>query len=64
MTVEDRLGGLVTFGKGAVASSSNKMTCNMKRSTETELIAPYDKLGGFICRDTPLNVKETTSTNA
>ncbi len=32
-------GSLVTFGKGAVASSSNKMKCNTKSSTETELIS-------------------------
>jgi hypothetical protein len=30
-------GSLVTFGKGAIASLSNKMKCNTKSSTETEL---------------------------
>ncbi len=37
-------GSLVTFGKGAIASSSNKMKCNTKRSTETELISFDNKL--------------------
>jgi hypothetical protein len=39
---------LVTFGKGAIASSSNKMKCNTKRSTETELIMFTDKLTDIV----------------
>jgi hypothetical protein len=35
-------GSLVTFGKGAVASSSNKMKCNTKSLTKTELISLAD----------------------
>jgi hypothetical protein len=34
----------MTFGKGEVTSSSNKMKCNTKSSTETEIIALGDKL--------------------
>jgi hypothetical protein len=41
-------GSLMTFGKGAVASSSNKMKCNTKSSTETELISLVDKLTDII----------------
>ncbi len=41
-------GSLVAFGKGAVASSSNKMKCNTKSSTETELISLADKLTDII----------------
>jgi hypothetical protein len=41
-------GSLVTFGKGAVASSSNKMKCNTKSSTEMELISLADKLTDII----------------
>jgi hypothetical protein len=37
-------GSLVTFGKGAVASSSNKMKCNTKSLMEMELISLADKL--------------------
>ena len=37
-------GALVTFGKGAVLSSSTNMKCNTKSSTETELITLGDKL--------------------
>jgi hypothetical protein len=37
-------GFLVTLGKGAVLSSSTKMKCNTKSSTETELISFADKL--------------------
>jgi len=39
-----QIGSLMTFGKGAVTSSSNKMKCNTKSSTETEIIALGDKL--------------------
>jgi hypothetical protein len=38
----------MTLGKGAVISSSNKMKCNTKSSTKTELIAFYDKLPDVI----------------
>jgi hypothetical protein len=41
-------GSLVTFEKGAVASSSNKTKCNTKSSTETELISLADKLTDII----------------
>ncbi len=41
-------GSLVTFGQGAVASSSNKMKCNTKSSTETELIRFVNKLADII----------------
>jgi hypothetical protein len=39
---------LLTLGKGAVASSSNKMKCNTKSSAETELISLADKLTDII----------------
>jgi hypothetical protein len=41
-------GSLVTFGAGAVSSSSNKQKCNTKSSTKTELIALHDKLSNVI----------------
>jgi len=41
-------GSLVTFGQGAVASSSTKMKCNTKSSTETEIISFADKLSDII----------------
>ncbi len=41
-------GSLVTFGAGAVASSSNKQKSNTKSSTETEIIALHDKLSDVI----------------
>ena len=40
-----QVGYLVTFGHGAVTSSSNKIKSNTKSSTETELYALADKLG-------------------
>jgi hypothetical protein len=43
-----QVGSLVTFGKGAVSSSSNKMKCNMKSSMETEIILLGDKLSDAI----------------
>jgi hypothetical protein len=43
-----QIGCLMTLGKGAVVSSSNKMKCNTKSSTETELIALHDKLSDVI----------------
>ncbi len=43
-----QIGYLMTLGKGAVVSSSNKMKCNTKSSTETELIALHDKLPDVI----------------
>jgi hypothetical protein len=41
-------GALMTLGKGAIHSSSTKMKCNMKSSTETELISLADKLSDII----------------
>ncbi len=38
----------MTLGKGAVVSSSNKMKCNTKSSTKTELIALHDKIPDVI----------------
>ncbi len=35
---------VVTLGKGAMSSSSTKMKCNIKSSTQTELISFADKL--------------------
>jgi hypothetical protein len=43
-----QIGSLVTFGKGAISSSSNKMKCNTKSSTETKIIALGDKLGDVV----------------
>jgi hypothetical protein len=43
-----QIGSLMTFGKGAVTSSSNKMKCNTKSSTETEIIALGDKLSDVL----------------
>jgi hypothetical protein len=41
-------GFLVTLGKRAVSSSSTKMKCNTKNSTETELICSVDKLPDIV----------------
>jgi hypothetical protein len=41
-------GSLLTFGKGALSSSSNKMKCNTKSSTEMEFISFADKLTDII----------------
>ncbi len=41
-------GSLVSFGKGSVASSSNKMKCNTKSSMDMELISLVDKLMDII----------------
>jgi hypothetical protein len=41
-------GSLVTFGQGAVASSSKKMKCNTKISTEIELVLFANKLADII----------------
>jgi hypothetical protein len=41
-------GSLVTFRKGAIASSSNKMKCNTKSSTETEVVLLADKLSDIV----------------
>jgi hypothetical protein len=38
----------MTLGKGAVVSSLNKMKCNTKSSTKTELIALHEKLPDVI----------------
>jgi hypothetical protein len=43
-----QMGSLVTFRKGGIASSSNKMKCNTKSSTETELVSLADKLGNIV----------------
>ena len=43
-----RMGCLMTMGGGAVISSSNKMKCNTKSLTETELIALHDRFGEVI----------------
>ncbi len=43
-----QMGSLVTFRKEAIASSSNKMKCNMKSSTETELVLLVDKLSNIV----------------
>ncbi len=39
---------MVTLGAGTDASSSNKQKCNIKSSTETEIIALHDKLSDVI----------------
>ncbi len=44
----EQIGCLMTLGRGAVISSSNKMKCNTKSSTRTELIAFHDKLPDVI----------------
>ncbi len=41
-------GSLVTFGKGALSSSSTKMKQNTKSSTETELISLGEKLTDIV----------------
>ena len=41
-------GSLVMFRKGVIASSSNKMRCNMKSTTETELVSLADKLSNIV----------------
>ena len=41
-------GSLVTFGAGAVSSSSNKQKSNTKSSTKTKIIALHDKLSDVI----------------
>ena len=41
-------GSFVTFGAGAVASSSTKQKCNTKSLTETDTIALHDKLSDMI----------------
>ncbi len=43
-----QIGSLMTLGKGAAISSSNKMKCNTSSSTETELISLHDKLPDII----------------
>jgi hypothetical protein len=43
-----QIGCLMTMGKGAACSSSNKMKCNTRSSTETELISLHDKLPDVI----------------
>jgi hypothetical protein len=55
-------GSLVMFGKGAIASSSNKMKCNTKSSTETELVSLEDKLSNTGC-NISLNAKVMILTN-
>ena len=41
-------GALMTFGRGAVASSSRKQKINTRSSTETELVAVDDKIGDIL----------------
>jgi hypothetical protein len=41
-------GAFLTFGKGATTSSSNKQKLNTKSSTETEIVAVYDKSGDIL----------------
>jgi hypothetical protein len=43
-----QIGSLMTLGKGAAISSSNKMKCNTQSSTETELISPHEKLPDIV----------------
>jgi hypothetical protein len=38
----------LTFGKGATTCSSNKQKLNTKSSTETEIVAVYDKSGDIL----------------
>jgi hypothetical protein len=59
-----QIGCLMTLGKGAVVSSSNKMKCNTKSSTKTELIALHVKLPDVIWTRYLLNVRGTILTNA
>jgi hypothetical protein len=41
-------GAFLTFGAGAITSSSNKQKMNTKSSTETELVAVHDKSGDIL----------------
>jgi hypothetical protein len=43
-----QIGSLMTLGKGAAISSSNKMKCNTQSSTETELILLHNKLPDIV----------------
>ncbi len=43
-----QIGSLMTLGKGAAISSLNKMNCNTRSSTETELISLHDKIPDFV----------------
>ncbi len=43
-----QIGSLMTLGKGAAISSSNKMKCNTQSSAETELISLHDKLPDIV----------------
>jgi hypothetical protein len=43
-----QIGSLMTLGKGATISSSNKMKCNTQSSTETELISLHNKLPDIV----------------
>jgi hypothetical protein len=43
-----RIRSLMTLGKGAPISSSNKMKCNTQSSTETELISLHDELSNIV----------------
>jgi hypothetical protein len=42
------IGSLMTLVKGAAISSLNKMKCNARNSTETELISLHDKLPDIV----------------
>ncbi len=41
-------GAILTFGAGAITSSLNKQKLNTKSSTESKLVAMYDKLGDIL----------------
>ncbi len=43
-----QIGCLMTMGKGVASSSSNKMKCNTRSSTDTELISLHNKLPDVI----------------
>ena len=53
------MGSLVTFGAGAVSSSSNNQKSNTKSSTQTKIIALHDKLSDVIWMRYFANVKDT-----
>jgi hypothetical protein len=58
-----QMGSLVTFGKGAIASSSSKMKCSTKSSSETELVSLVDKLRDIVWKQISLNAKVRILTN-
>jgi hypothetical protein len=48
MDCRGQTGSLVAFGKGVIASSSNKMKCNTECSTDTELVLLGDKFSDIV----------------